>query len=468
MVYLSETSPVSTETRASNLSVSDNSGSFDDARPHVVFVTGAVVSKGFQFAAARRLGLSVIIVDSASSAGPELQKAEEIDLFVPLELSTDVDLATVQVVECLEWLSRNIVGVVTFMEMAVLLASKVASAMGLPGLNPDSVAIARDKRRMREAMRAANLASVASYSIKHRSDLVLASQQVGFPAVLKPIIGADSLGVKRVDTFEDLVHAFEEGVKVMHSLCITSGLLSTNVFSPTPILPVEFLLEEYLDGPEVDIDVLLYEGSCMYAAVSDNGPTIEPYFTETYGVLPSLLPHEDQEQLVQLSIDSVLKGLNLRSGLFHIEGKMTSRGPRLIEINARLGGGPICEMHKRVSDIDLAEQVIRLSVGLPLDLSTLSDGPKKSFVYMTTNAVASGTVGSDLMFLKAVAERADVLKLICRVKPGDQVVGPEHGQPSWLVELWMEGHPQENESLVEKILVLSDEIAQQFCAHYYV
>jgi hypothetical protein len=45
-----------------------------------------------------------------------------------------------------------------------------------------------------------------------------------------------------------------------------------------------FMMEQYLDGPEVDVDVVLNsEGDVVYGNVTDNWPTIEPYFNETGG-----------------------------------------------------------------------------------------------------------------------------------------------------------------------------------------
>ena len=44
------------------------------------------------------------------------------------------------------------------------------------------------------------------------------------------------------------------------------------------------MMEQYLDGPEVDVDVVLNsEGDVVYGNVTDNWPTIEPYFNETGG-----------------------------------------------------------------------------------------------------------------------------------------------------------------------------------------
>ena len=42
------------------------------------------------------------------------------------------------------------------------------------------------------------------------------------------------------------------------------------------------MMEQYLDGPEVDVDVVLNsEGDVVYGNVTDNWPTIEPFFNET-------------------------------------------------------------------------------------------------------------------------------------------------------------------------------------------
>ena len=38
---------------------------------------------------------------------------------------------------------------------------------------------------------------------------------------------------------------------------------------------------------------------------------------------------------------SCTQALGFHMGVFHVEAKYTSRGPRLIEVNARMGGGPV-------------------------------------------------------------------------------------------------------------------------------
>jgi hypothetical protein len=173
--------------------------------------------------------------------------------------------------------------------------------------------------------------------------------------------------------------------------------------------------------------------------------------------------------LIDLAIASVL-GVGLETGVFHVEAKLTSRGPRLIEINARLGGGPICEMHKRVGGINLAMEQIRMSTGIPPAFIPHTSPAPTEFAYMTTNALSSGTIGPNMEFLERIQNQyPEIINMMCRVKPGDRIVGPEDGQPTWLVEIWLEKKMDDSihqYDIVERICGISDELAKAFQDNY--
>jgi carnosine synthase len=90
----------------------------------------------------------------------------------------------------------------------------------------------------------------------------------------------------------------------------------------------------------VDVDLVLSNGVPVYGAITDNWDTIPPYFNETGSNCPSILPRSQQKELIGLAVASV-QALGLSLGVFHVELKYTSRGARLIEVNARMGGGPV-------------------------------------------------------------------------------------------------------------------------------
>lgn len=70
--------------------------------------------------------------------------------------------------------------------------------------------------------------------------------------------------------------------------------------------------------------------------------------------------HEDGP-LVRLMAVSV----HVCAGVFHVELKYTSRGARLIEVNARMGGGPVRDTNLLVWGVDLIEQQLLASCGIP-------------------------------------------------------------------------------------------------------
>ena len=170
------------------------------------------------------------------------------------------------------------------------------------------------------------------------------ARQVGFPAVLKPTGGAASIGVLRVDDAAQLLAGFRR-VRSELSRCVANSsgvLVQIAAGEPVPdgcrAVDCALMLEEYLDGTEIDCDVVLDEGVPVYSRITDNWPTYEPWFNETGDNCPSLLPPAAQAEMVTLCTGT-LAALGFTTGVFHVEGKVTARGPRLIEVNARMGGG---------------------------------------------------------------------------------------------------------------------------------
>jgi len=255
--------------------------------------------------------------------------------------------------------------------------------------------------------------------------------------VLKPVSGVASLGVKKVNSEEDLWATYEELSSELRSLVVSSGALVKNTGQGpgTPaagVIGVTFLMERYLDGHEVDVDVVMSEGEWRYAAVADNGPTLEPYFNETWAACPSLLPKEKQRELKELAV-SCVKACGFSAGVFHVECKYTSTGPQLIEVNARMGGGQVRECNLMTWGVDLVEETLFIALGIPARPAVPS-APIQPVAYCYMNAKTSGTMGSiqciqDLSSLQGVVWAKP---LVCA---GDKVVGPADGLPTWLCDL---------------------------------
>ena len=166
--------------------------------------------------------------------------------------------------------------------------------------------------------------------------------------------GACSAFVIRVDTIEEL----EKGYDAIRHY-ITSFWLAPEWEN------VEVFVEEYIDGTEVDIDMLLQDGEVKFWSISDNFQTHEPYFIETGQAIPSRLPQAKQDALVRMAT-KVLSELGIKNGVIHFEAKSSSVGPVPIEINLRMGGDEVYSFVKHAWNVDLIENAAKIAVGEPL------------------------------------------------------------------------------------------------------
>lgn len=316
-------------------------------------------------------------------------------------------------------------------------AARLCEAFGLPGFRPASVDAARDKYVTRAALKKAGLPTPHNFLIQGEEQLLEAARIVGFPAVLKPVSGAASLGVKKVVDFHELQSSYREVVDELSSLVVSSGALVKGDLSgggvdASKVVDLTVLFEQYLDGVEVDVDIVMSDGQWQYAAVSDNGPTLEPYFNETWGLSPSLLQKEQQSALKDLAVGSV-EALGFESGIFHVECKYTSTGPQLIEVNARMGGGPVRECNRMVWGVDLVEEALFIALGIPAR-PPASAKPNTCVGYYFVNAQQTGKLVSTDS-IEALRSQDGVVSSDPLVRAGDQVVCKKDGLPTWLALL---------------------------------
>uniref|UniRef100_A0A7S0B870 ATP-grasp domain-containing protein n=1 Tax=Pyrodinium bahamense TaxID=73915 RepID=A0A7S0B870_9DINO len=408
----------------------------------IVFFTAGYEGKRFVYERARALGVKSVMIESPDSWSRCLVDEGIIAKFIPVDMSQSSEAVYAQALEAIQNLSKDASigepdGIATVVELSVATVARLAEATGLPGPPPEAVDAARDKHRTRGILAAAGLPTPPHWAVESEADLAQAAQEVGFPAVLKPVSGAASLGVKKVESEAQLRSTYQELERELSSLVVSSGALvkddgTGNGVNADAVISTVFLLERYLDGSEVDVDVVMSEGEWQYAAVSDNGPTLEPYFNETWAVSPSLLPRTQQVELKELAISSV-KALGFTDGVFHVECKYTSIGPQLIEVNARMGGGPVYVTNLRTWCVDLVEETLFCAAGIPAR-PAVPRQPVECIANSDVNTLRSGKL-LDLSFLDPLKGREGVISFSPHVRAGDDVVGPSDGLPTWLVEI---------------------------------
>lgn len=378
--------------------------------------TVVVVGAGYEgkrriHAGVAALGVRLVIVDEPGHWSSSLVDDGIAERWVGAPVTGDADLDAAVAVEALASSGVRPDAVLTFYEDSICTAVRVATALGLPCNPPDAVDSARSKVRMRERSAALGLPTPRARRVRSLDELYAASSYVGFPAVVKPEFGASSMGCVRVDTLDDLPGVYKlvrDVVTPEHDGIFRMGN--------------DLLLEEYLDGVEFDVDLVMHQGRCVFSSVSQNWPTNEPSFQETGLHCPPDHDRKAVRRLVDLAVTHAQR-FGLHRGVLHIEGKCTSRGPRIVEINCRLGGGRIGEFVQRVWGVDLVEAQVRASLDLPPNVRPARK-PRCAIANIFVQAPASGRLASAAVPIDPPRE-ATWWQIDDALAVGDEVVGPE-------------------------------------------
>ncbi|MBI5242812.1 MAG: ATP-grasp domain-containing protein [Elusimicrobia bacterium] len=316
----------------------------------------------------------------------------------------------------------KIEGALTFWEDDIPLCAALREKFGWKGYGLEAALNARNKLRTHQALDAAGLQgySMPYAQVRSVKELEKESERIGFPCVLKPVWGSSSQFVVLLDSFEEAKNAFE--------------YVQANIgpkFDPIYTYGTEILLERFLPGAEIDVDMLMQEGESKFHAFTDNFPTAAPFFVETGDAMPSR--HEDHDLKRVLSMaKKVVGALNLDNGALHVEARITPEGPRLIEVNARVGGDYIPDWIQTVWDADIVEGAARVALGLPAALASRRD-PKVHLVSKYIIPDSSGVIAG-IMVPDDLSSREKVQDVTVLKEAGDAVLVPPEGfeEIGWL------------------------------------
>lgn len=218
---------------------------------------------------------------------------------------------------------RRIDGVLCWDEVRMVTLAELAETLGTPAPTPEAAATCRDKHLTRAALARAGVPQPESVKVSTQHEARVAAEALGYPVVLKPRALGASFGVVLVEGPGDLAAGFaeargagEDGVRYYED-----GVL----------------VESYLDGPEISVDCVCTANGLHPLFLARKQLGFPPYFEETGHSVDT-----DDPLLSDPALLGVLRGahdaVGFRNGITHVELRLTSSGPKIIEINGRLGG----------------------------------------------------------------------------------------------------------------------------------
>lgn len=277
---------------------------------------------------------------------------------------------------------EEIAGVTTTSDFYVPAAAGVAQWLGLPGNPPEAMAVCRDKAALREALREAGVRQPRYGLVREAGEVAAAVARTGLPCVVKP---ADDSGSTNVLLCADEAGATAHAERIL--------AITTNVRGMPTARTV--LVEEYLDAPEVSVEMFTWDGRAECVGITAKSVTAIPHFVEHRHLFPAPLPTAEAERITE-TVTAALDAAGVRLGATHTEVKLTADGPAVIEINPRPAGGMIPELIRLAGGVRLLEQQLRAALGLPPQLKPEHGGHAGiQFLLADTDGVLTATGGTE-------------------------------------------------------------------------
>jgi biotin carboxylase len=296
-------------------------------------------------------------------------------------------------------------GLTTFLDADMVELAWVAERLGLPFHSPATAAALTDKARQRLTLADAGLDMPPCRLVRpghSAAGLSAVEAEVGWPAVLKPRSAQGS-------RYTFLVRDGAEFKRLLDAL--------------GPDRP-EMVLEGYLPddparagdpyGGYVSVESVVADGTVSHLALTGRFPPAQD-FRETGFFIPASLDDKSRSAVMDLATRAIA-ALGVRTGCLHTEVKFTPDGPRIIEVNGRLGGG-VPEMLERAAGVSLLDLTLRVALGQSVSVDSPVATNRIGYRFFLQPPTVSATVTA-VEGINDFSDRAEVDTVSLHQAPG--------------------------------------------------
>lgn len=225
--------------------------------------------------------------------------------------------------------------------------------LGLSGISLKTAIQSTDKGEMIKAFEANGVEHPWYYILSKPDELDEILDKIAFPCISKPTDNSGSRGVMLIKNKDELYESVSYSSKNGRS----GGVI----------------VEEYMVGPEVSVEIMTVDGQPHVLQVTDKLTTGAPHFVEMGHSQPSSLPSNDVDKIKDLARRAVC-AVGIKNGPAHVEIMLTKDGPKMVELGARMGGDCITTHLVPLSTgVNMIEATIKIACGEVPDIERKFD-----------------------------------------------------------------------------------------------
>jgi len=210
-----------------------------------------------------------------------------------------------------------------------------------------------NKFLMRNALHSARLPCPRYFRLNQQSDIDK-SKVLKLPFIIKPTDRSGSRGVTKVTDYKHFNDAIQSAF--------------------TESINKEIIIEEFVEGREISVEMISWEGEHQFIACTDKVTTGSPGFVEIEHHQPAQLSKAILLKVIEI-VKKSLKALNVSYGASHTELIITANEDIfLVEIGARMGGDHIgAKLVELSTGYDFVKAVIDVALGIPPEVELVSE-----------------------------------------------------------------------------------------------
>ena len=311
---------------------------------------------------------------------------------------------------------HDVDAVVPTWEGTVETTAAISQALGLPGNPPAAVCASRDKTVALDCWRRERVPHPRSALFEAANDGKEAIEsEFEYPFIVKIPRSTNSQSVTLVRSRADLARGLTTIQQLYHSAA--TNRLSSLYSADAAKQPV--LVQEYVEGLELNIDLVYDVNDHRVLGVFEKYPMSGPAFAEVQSVYPVALSSRQLSDAIAVAVAAV-RALGVNTGAAHVELRIASEGPVVIEAALRGGGFLTPDAVGRLTGLDPRAALFRLLATRVLpDLDPLP--PHRACLYGAVNVATAGRVIRIIGADQAARTPGTVLLEVLK-KPGDQLV----------------------------------------------
>ncbi len=220
---------------------------------------------------------------------------------------------------------------------------RINTSMGLRGPDHTTVICATNKKVFNSLVEDSNAVIKGTINVP---EIFEDFDEYLFPLIVKPVNGVGSRGVYRVDSFYQKPHP-------------NTLLEQARKHSGSAII------QRYIPGTVFEVDLIVQGGEIIVYTIFDEVES-DNNFGACMFIHPSSYIRKGAGVDIHNAVLEVIKLLGIRDGSISIEGIVYRDKVYIIDVNPRMAGAHLPDIHSQYSNVDWIEYSILVSLGIPV------------------------------------------------------------------------------------------------------